>query len=106
MCHPRGWKVTWFPTVTCAFSGPRARGTNIVCHSIPSLGRCTCNDRTGGLGAFGYHWWNCLTRSEVCFIPEAGIHVFSDSGYPFHLTRYRVPRRLDVGQESTTFSTS
>ena len=34
MCHPRGWEVTWFPMVTCAFSGSRARRTNIVCHKV------------------------------------------------------------------------
>ena len=32
-CHPRGWKVTWFPMVMCAFSGSRARGTNTVRHN-------------------------------------------------------------------------
>ena len=36
-CHPRGWKVTWFPMVTCAFSGSRARGTNIVRHKFQPL---------------------------------------------------------------------
>ena len=87
-CHPRGWKFMWFPMVMCIFSRSRARGMNIVCHSIPSLGRCTCNDQIDGFGALGYCWWNCLTRSEVYFIPEAGIHVFSDSEYSFHLTRY------------------
>ena len=29
MCHPRSWKVTWFPMVTCIFLGSCARGTNI-----------------------------------------------------------------------------
>ena len=70
----------WFLTIMCMFSESRARGTNIVCERIPSLGHCICNDQTGGFGALGYCWWNCLTRSEACFIPEAGIHVFSDSG--------------------------
>ena len=32
-CHPRDWEVTWVPTVTCTFSGSRARGTNIVRHT-------------------------------------------------------------------------
>ena len=88
MCHSRDWKVTWFPMVMCAFLGSHVRGTNIVRHSIPSLGHCTCNDQTDGFGALEYCWWNCLTRLEACFIPEAGIHMFSNLGYPFHLTRY------------------
>ena len=43
-CHPRGWKVTWFPTVTCAFSGSHARGTNIVRHTYTPVA-CLASSR-------------------------------------------------------------
>jgi hypothetical protein len=42
----------------------------------------------------------------ACFIPEAGIQVFSESGYPFHFTRYWMPRLLGVGLELRMVLTS
>ena len=45
-------------------------------------------------------------RSRACFISEAGIHLFSEAGYPTHLMKYRISHLLGLSFEMTTLSTS
>ena len=99
-CHPRGWKVTWFPTVTCAFSGSRARGTNIVRHShMVSHGhvcvlRVTCegdehsSSQVLTLGAKGSLFSYPLKTSHHCSQSHCGIPFFSSVLFHVALTLF------------------
>ena len=37
---------------------------------------------------------------------EAGIHLFSEAGYPTHLTKYKIPCLLGLSFKSMTLLTS
>jgi hypothetical protein len=72
-------------------------GAGIACDSIPSLRPpCACKTHIPSLEV-------CLdlnlrSMSFACVNSLAGSHEFSESGYPFHLTRYCVLFLFLVGR--------